>query len=88
MAECGPGDDLFMKYAPLIAAERGQAEPLTEEEHAALFASLADMEHCKKKGPLVKLMRWFSFFESAEFYKNDFLCHQDVVGVPQWKGCP
>lgn len=55
---------LFKKYADKIAQEQGldRAEP----EH--ILHSIANMQNFVSKGPLVKLMRWFSWFESATMY--------------------
>eukprot|EP00438_Fugacium_kawagutii_P012976 Skav229746 [mRNA] locus=scaffold1287:489257:493660:+ [translate_table: standard] len=61
----------FQKYCHLIAQERRMPEPRSSEEAQLLFDSLMGMNNCLNKGPLIKLMRWFSWFESMQFYKGD-----------------
>ena len=46
-------------------------EPSTSEGVRELFQGLEQMRSFNAKGPLVKLMRWFSFFESNVFYQGD-----------------
>lgn len=49
-------------------------EPRTGEEALSLFSSLKSLDSWTQKGPLVKLMRWFSFFESMAFMEGEFIC--------------
>ena len=62
----------FQNYVHLIAQERRLPEPSTAEDQMALFASLQDISSCNCKGPVVKLMRWFSFFEAMAFNEGDW----------------
>ena len=50
------------------AFEREIPEPRDASERQKLFESLADMNSVKTLGPVVKLMRFFSFFQSDMFY--------------------
>lgn len=54
----------------LICAEKRVPEPKAPEDAAALFQSIASMPSVQEKGPLIKLMRWFSFFESMTFLEG------------------
>ena len=51
--------------------ERRIPEPSTLEESHALFDSMRSLESFQQKGPLIKLMRWFSFFESMVFHAGE-----------------
>ena len=47
------------------------SEPSGMEEAQALFDSLRSLDSFETKGPLVKLMRWFSWFESMTFLEGE-----------------
>ena len=64
-------DPTFQSFIPDICRERRQREPESPEEEEQLFKSLAYMSNFQKKGGLVKLMRWMSFFEVAMEWKGD-----------------
>lgn len=51
----------------LICTERRMDEPKCREDAKALFEYIGKMPSILEKGPLIKLMRWFSFFESMAF---------------------
>ena len=55
-----------MVYGP--AQENGLPEPRTEQDNIQLYEMLKSMSSFTKKGPMCKLMRWFSFNESAKAY--------------------
>ena len=63
---------MWQKYQHLICQERRIPEPSTLEESQALFDSMRSLESFQQKGPLIKLMRWFSFFESMVFHAGEF----------------
>ena len=54
-----------------ICRERGIPEPESLQEEEELFNSLPHMTNMIKKGPLIKLLRWMSFFEVALEWKGD-----------------
>ena len=58
-------------FQTLICQERRVPEPSNLEEAEAMFHQLVGMDSFNQKGPLVKLMRWFSFFESMAFYEGE-----------------
>ena len=64
-------DPTFQSFIPDICRERRQREPESPEEEEQLFKSLAYMSNFQKKGGLVKLMRWMSFFEVAMEWRGD-----------------
>lgn len=61
----------FQSYLPLICREMGIQEPQTSIEQDEFFQRLELLSSFSTKGPLVKLMRWFSWFESAMFYRGE-----------------
>ena len=71
MATRTRADPTFQAYISDICRERRQREPETPEEEEELFRSLASMTNFQKKGGLVKLMRWMSFFEVALEWRGD-----------------
>ena len=66
-----PGDTHFRKYASLIASDHDLPPPVADHEYEDLFDRVKHMRNVGEKGPLVKMMRWFSWFESWEFYRKD-----------------
>lgn len=55
-------------------------EPRTEEEFYILWNILPEMPSFINKGPLCKLMRWFSFNEFAKYYHSCPETAADVTG--------
>lgn len=72
-------DAAWGEIMPLICLERKMEEPRTEEDSARLFKSLAHVENFHRKGPLVKLARWFSIFQSLEFFEGDLLATKFII---------
>jgi hypothetical protein len=64
-------DPNFKAYIHDICKERRHREPETEAEEEELWQSLAHMSNFQRKGSLVKLMRWMSFFEVAAEWRGD-----------------
>ena len=58
----------WLQLCHLICRERRQPEPRDREGMLHLFSGLGSLRSFTEKGPLVKLMRWFSWFESMSFY--------------------
>ena len=69
----------FQKYKHLICQERRVLEPTTMAAQQGLLDSLSHMPSFATKGPLVKLMRWFSFFESMAFHHGQFFATKMVM---------
>lgn len=61
--------ELFCKYADEIAADLQRPAPDTADDRAEILQACTEMDHLHNKGPLAKLMRWFSWFESARLYR-------------------
>ncbi len=76
---CNVGSDLWQQFQHLIAMERKQGEPNSLEESQALLDSMAEIESFLNKGPLIKLMRWFSFFETMAWYTGDLWATKMVL---------
>ena len=64
-------DPSFQAAIPMICKERRISERECAEEEQELFRSLAHMGNSQKKGSLIKLLRWMSFFEVALEWKGD-----------------
>ena len=64
-------DAHFLRYAPQIAEDVGLPPPVTAEDRQRVLAAVKHMQSFRIKGPLVKMMRWFSWFESAAFYSRE-----------------
>ena len=75
----GPFDEAFQSFIPYICWEQNLPEPVCNEEVEALYYRVQDAPHWTTKGPLVKLMRWLSFFQSSNFYKGDHFSAKMVM---------
>ena len=64
-------DEIWVKYQHLICKEKKIPEPSNVDDSQALFDSLRSLDSFATKGPLIKLMRWFSWFESMVFYSGE-----------------
>ncbi|CAE7344097.1 unnamed protein product [Symbiodinium sp. CCMP2592] len=71
--------DSWQRYVGLISREQRVQEPRTKDANEAMFTSLRDMPSFQTKGPLVKLLRWFSFFESMTFLSGQFWATKMVL---------
>ena len=65
--------EIFQKFQHDICKERRIREPASSTEAQDLFDSLEDLESFNRKGPLIKLMRWFSWFETMGFYSGELV---------------
>ena len=64
-------DKMFTDYVPLICEERGVPEPQSPEDLQRLFDEMKTLKTLHQHGPCVKLMRWFSFFESHQHFSGE-----------------
>ena len=71
--------DTWHRYVALISKEQRVVEPRTKDGNETMFASLRDMPSFQSKGPLVRLLRWFSFFESMNFLSGQFWATKMVL---------
>ena len=78
-SQTGPFQEPFASHIPLIAWELGIDEPVFAEDVEALWHRVVDAPHWSNKGPLVKLMRWLSFFQCAQYYKGDLIASRMVL---------
>ena len=67
------------EMVPLICMERKMEEPTNPEDNERLFNSLKHMENFHSKGPLIKLARWFSIFQSLSFFQGDLFATKFVI---------
>ena len=63
MSSYSAHEEPFLSFVPWICKERGIPEPQSSEERQILFETLVDMNSVRALGPIVKLMRWFSWFQ-------------------------
>jgi len=66
-------DPFFRKYAKWIAQDMRLPEPSSVAEFEQLLAQVKKIKCCDDKGPLVKLMRWFSWWASARWYDGELV---------------
>ena len=66
-----PHEEPFVSFIPWICKERKVAEPQSAQEREQLFNSLLDMNHIRALGPIVKLMRWYSWFQCERYYSGE-----------------
>ncbi|CAE7544259.1 unnamed protein product, partial [Symbiodinium sp. CCMP2592] len=50
------------------------------EEREALFGTITSLQTLQQHGPLVKLMRWFSYFQSHQFYAGEHFWTKMLIG--------
>ena len=77
-------DELWVKYQHLICKERRMQEPSSFDDCQALFETLHTLDSFNTKGPLIKLMRWLSWFESHGLLPGGALDDQNGPGI--WLG--
>ena len=66
-AHCEP----FLSFLPWICKERQIPEPTTPEGREQILNSLLEMKSVTALGPIVKLMRWFSWFQCEHYYSGE-----------------
>eukprot|EP00438_Fugacium_kawagutii_P036662 Skav236023 [mRNA] locus=scaffold1524:87232:91566:- [translate_table: standard] len=69
----------FDQYQGLICLERRMPEPHDVQGKEALFSTLSTLQNFNTKGPLVKLMRWFSWFETAVYWEGEFFASKMIL---------
>ena len=61
----------FLSYMASICQERGEVEDGTAEQRERMWAAMKQMKGCQIHGPLTKLMRWYSWWESCKFHSGE-----------------
>ncbi|CAE6958908.1 unnamed protein product [Symbiodinium sp. CCMP2456] len=74
-----PHESPFLDYLPRICEERQIPEPQDAEGRQLLFNQMLGLKTLTQCGPVVKLMRWFSFFESYKHYEGDCWINKMVM---------
>eukprot|EP00435_Cladocopium_sp_Y103_P052500 s248_g16.t1 len=69
----------FLKYKGRICQERRAVEPHQAEDLEGMFMQLAHLTTFQQKGPLIKLMRWFSWFEAMTWMGGEFWATKMVL---------
>ena len=67
----GVSSPYWQKYLPKICQEQRIPEPSSFVDSQNLLEKVAALDSFATKGPLIKLMRWFSWFESMSFYSGE-----------------
>ena len=68
---CSAHQEPFLSFIPFICMERQIAEPTSAAERENLFRSIGDLNSVRSLGPVVKLMRFYSFFQSEQFFDGE-----------------
>ena len=75
-----PESEIFNNYLPYICKELQVPEPSSQEGKASIFHKVVHLESFKIHGPLTKLMRWFSWWESFAFHQNEIWLSKMILG--------
>ena len=71
MEDNNPHSEPWLSYMPLVCSERLETETGSPEQRVKMFEAMRGMKSCQILGPLAKLMRWYSWWESNEFYSGE-----------------
>ena len=74
-----PNEEPFLSYLPHICFERGLEEPSDQQGRERVWDSLSSLNTTSSLGPLVKLMRWFSWFETEKHYRGEDFCTKLIM---------
>ena len=79
MENCNAHSEPFLSFLPFICAEKGIVEPSDPAERERIWESIPKMNSACALGPLVKIMRWFSWYESEQFYQGENFMNKLVM---------
>ena len=68
MATSSPHTEPFLSFLPLICQEQNIPEPTDIQGREHVWNSIKNMNCMCALGPIVKLMRWYSWFQAEEHY--------------------
>lgn len=71
MSNFTPHSEPFLSFIPYICAERNIEEAIDNESREQLWESLTSLNTTSALGPLVKIMRWFSWWECEKHYQGE-----------------
>jgi hypothetical protein len=71
-------DSWFQSQAELFAKDLGMDPPTTETAMVDLYSKLAAAKSFSRKGPMAKMMRWFSFFDALDHQLPDIHLSKQV----------
>ena len=69
----------FRRFAVKYAKDNGMRHD-SDADFEDIFDSLADMPSVNFKGPLTKLMRWFSWWENYKFHRKELHALKGIIG--------
>ena len=87
LAQMEVNSDFFMSYAEAICKERRWPPAESAHQQQELLDAFRSMETVRVKGPLMKLMRWFSYWTSNEFYKGELWMTKALLACGAADGC-
>ena len=64
-------EEPWLSFVPWVCKERNIAEPQSSEEREQLFNTIINMNSVRALGPVVKLMRWYSWWESEKYFEGE-----------------
>ena len=64
-------EEPFLSFIPWICKERNIPEPQSAAEREHLHQSILELNSIRALGPIVKLMRWFSWFQCEKWYSGE-----------------
>ena len=71
-----PDEEPFASYLPYICMERQIEEPSTPAEKEKLFQGILQLNCATCLGPVAKLMRWYSWFETEAWHSGETWCQK------------
>ena len=71
ISSSSPHEEPFLSFLPWICRERNIPEPQSPEEREQIFNTILDMNNVRALGPVVKLMRWYSWWESEKYFEGE-----------------
>ena len=66
-----PHKEPYLSYLIYAAKERRLQDPTSAASREQLWASMGGMTSAAQKGPVMKLMRWFSYWDCNVFYQGE-----------------
>ncbi len=64
-------EEPFLGYMANICQERGEEEDGSERQRRNMWNAMLNMKGAQVHGPLTKLMRWYSWWESYQFHHGE-----------------
>ena len=79
LSQCDYTSQVFRAFSEGYAKDMNMGHA-TEEDIETVFDSLMDLPSATNKGPLTKLMRWFSWWENYKFHRPELRALKGIIG--------